>query len=264
MPELTTVPSDTPVLTDKVWFNDLSETPDAINQCELTALQTLLSPTLASTTEVLTGTDTAKATTPNAIAALWEKGSDIASAATITVGEGGFFHITGTTGPITDIDPGTDKAGRAFWLIFDSTPTLTHHATTLILPTGGNITAVAGDAALFISEGSDAVRCVLYRGRYASITTSGNIHAGNIISYSGYMSLGVTGSTPRVDSTASNIVRWLDPSAVGTAHLMFEMTAPAAPAANTMHLWVQDNGAGKTQLMVRFGSGAAIQIAIEP
>jgi hypothetical protein len=41
-----------------------------------------------------------------------------------------------------------------------------------------------------------------------------------------------------------------------------EMTAPAG-AANSARLFTQDNGAGKTQLMVIFGSGVAQQIAIE-
>jgi len=43
-----------------------------------------------------------------------------------------------------------------------------------------------------------------------------------------------------------------------------EMTAPAAPAANGYRIFAQDNGAGKTQLMVIFSSGAAQQIAIQP
>ena len=45
---------------------------------------------------------------------------------------------------------------------------------------------------------------------------------------------------------------------------MEEMTAPAAPAANTARLYVEDNGSGKTRLMVLFPSGAAQQVAIEP
>lgn len=44
----------------------------------------------------------------------------------------------------------------------------------------------------------------------------------------------------------------------------FEMTAPSAPAANGGRIFFQDNGAGKTQLMVIFSSGAAQQIAIQP
>ena len=43
-----------------------------------------------------------------------------------------------------------------------------------------------------------------------------------------------------------------------------EMTAPAAPGANGVRIFAQDNGAGKTQLLAIFASGAAQQIAIEP
>lgn len=43
-----------------------------------------------------------------------------------------------------------------------------------------------------------------------------------------------------------------------------EMTAPAAPAADKVRIYAQDNGAGKTQLMALFATGAAQQIAIEP
>jgi hypothetical protein len=42
----------------------------------------------------------------------------------------------------------------------------------------------------------------------------------------------------------------------------FEQTAPAAPAANGYRIFAQDNG-GKTELMVQFASGSAIQLAIE-
>jgi hypothetical protein len=41
-------------------------------------------------------------------------------------------------------------------------------------------------------------------------------------------------------------------------------SAPGAPSANVARLYAIDNGSGKTQLMVRFNSGAAQQIAIEP
>ena len=43
-----------------------------------------------------------------------------------------------------------------------------------------------------------------------------------------------------------------------------EMTAPAAPAANSVRIYAEDNGAGKTRLMALFATGAAQQIAIEP
>ena len=50
----------------------------------------------------------------------------------------------------------------------------------------------------------------------------------------------------------------------GGYHEMAEMTAPAAPATNSVRIYAQDNGAGKTQLMALFATGAAQQIAIEP
>ncbi len=43
-----------------------------------------------------------------------------------------------------------------------------------------------------------------------------------------------------------------------------EIAAPAAPAADGFRIFAQDNGGGKTQLMVIFSSGAAQQIAIQP
>ena len=49
----------------------------------------------------------------------------------------------------------------------------------------------------------------------------------------------------------------------GALHFQ-EQTAPSAPSANNVYLYAQDNGAGKTQLMARFATGAAQQIAIEP
>lgn len=39
------------------------------------------------------------------------------------------------------------------------------------------------------------------------------------------------------------------------------LTAPGVGQAN---VWCQDNGSGKTQLMVQFATGAAIQLAIQP
>ena len=43
-----------------------------------------------------------------------------------------------------------------------------------------------------------------------------------------------------------------------------EISAPSAPGANGFRLYAQDNGGGKTQLMVLFASGAAQQVAIQP
>jgi hypothetical protein len=48
------------------------------------------------------------------------------------------------------------------------------------------------------------------------------------------------------------------------AHFNFrERTAPAAPGANEANVWLQDNGAGKSQLMIQFATGAPIAIATQ-
>jgi hypothetical protein len=45
---------------------------------------------------------------------------------------------------------------------------------------------------------------------------------------------------------------------------LFEQASAPVGVANTGRIWVEDNGSGKTRLMVQFGTGSAVQIAIEP
>ncbi|MBK8200355.1 MAG: hypothetical protein IPK75_18565 [Acidobacteria bacterium] len=58
-------------------------------------------------------------------------------------------------------------------------------------------------------------------------------------------------------------IRGNSPTAGGALEFL-EQTAPSAPGANAVRLYAQDNGAGKTQLMALFNTGAAQQVAIEP
>lgn len=92
---------------------------------------------------------------------LSHKGSDIASAATTDLGaiEGLFHDITGTT-TITSF--GTVRAGILKVIKFEGALTLTHNATSLILPGGANITTANGDIAIVSSEGSGNWRCASY------------------------------------------------------------------------------------------------------
>jgi hypothetical protein len=89
------------------------------------------------------------------------KGADIASAAAIDLGAatGDFVDVTGTT-TITSL--GTVRAGREVVVRFTGILTLTHNATSLILPAAGNITTAANDCAIFRSLGSGNWQCVSY------------------------------------------------------------------------------------------------------
>lgn len=113
---------------------------------------------MSTTTQVLTGTDTVTAVTPDALAALWEKGANVASAATVTLGEGGAFHITGAV-TITDIDWTVAKDGRVAILYFDGAPLITHSAN-LVLQNAQNIQARAGDIGIFQQDVGDKVVCI--------------------------------------------------------------------------------------------------------
>lgn len=123
-------------------------------------------PGAATVTEVLTGTDGQKTVTSDALAGLWQRGTDIASSATLTLPTtgGGTFNVTGTT-TVTGISAA--QGGRCVKLRFDGSLTLTHNATTFILPGGGNIQTAAGDCAEFVNEAVTDVsgsswRCVSY------------------------------------------------------------------------------------------------------
>lgn len=89
------------------------------------------------------------------------KGSDVASAGTLTLGTQRYYHVTGTT-TITDIDFTDAVDGRWAWLVFDGALTLTHNSTTLKLPGGASITTAGGDRALFIQDSSDNIICLDY------------------------------------------------------------------------------------------------------
>jgi hypothetical protein len=105
----------------------------------------------ATVSEVLTGTSTAKAVTPDSLAGVWQRGTDIASASTLSLpaGGGGVFNVTGTTG-VTAIS--SAQGGRCIKLRFAGALIITHNATSMILPGAANITTAAGDTAIFVNE----------------------------------------------------------------------------------------------------------------
>ncbi len=99
--------------------------------------------------------------------------TNTASAATVDLGAiatGSYVHITGTNTTITSF--GTVAAGISRVLVFDGALTLTHNATSLILPGGANITTAAGDVAEFVSEGSGNWRCTAYLHAAGLVTAS--------------------------------------------------------------------------------------------
>ena len=118
------------------------------------------------------------------------KGADIASAATTDIGAatGEFVDVTGTT-TITAL--GTIAAGIARTVRFTGALTLTHNATSLILPGSANITTANGDCAIFRSLGSGNWKCIAYQ------TASGSPVIGSFVD-SSFRVVGSSDATKKI------------------------------------------------------------------
>lgn len=88
-------------------------------------------------------------------------GSNVASSGTVDLGasDSDYVTITGTT-TITSLGSTTTK--NHVWVKFSGALTLTHNGTSLILPTGANITTVAGDVAEFVRISGSNWQCLSY------------------------------------------------------------------------------------------------------
>lgn len=128
-------------------------------------------------TPILAG-GTGASTAVGALDNLFAQSTSIASATTtdLSTATGNYVEITGTT-TITGF--GTVSAGSVRILRFSGALTLTHNATSLILPGGANITTAAGDVAVFVSEGSGNWRCALFQ-RAASLPYDKNSVLGTV------------------------------------------------------------------------------------
>lgn len=106
--------------------------------------------------------------------------TDIASAATtdLSTATGDYVKVTGTT-TITSF--GTVAAGAERIVRFAGALTLTHNATSLILPTGANITTAANDVARFRSLGSGNWICIGYMRANGQALAAGSAATESII-----------------------------------------------------------------------------------
>jgi len=121
------------------------------------------------------------------------KGADVASATTTTiwVTDGNLIHITGTT-TITGFGTAA-QAGDERTIVFDGALTLTHNATSLILPGGANITTAAGDTAIVRAETTANARVISY------------------VKASGLAVIGETAATQADQETATSTTTYVSP-----------------------------------------------------
>lgn len=161
---LTIYPGESAIIicTGVVWYSlmKLAQAGVTTNQISTSGTSGVAFKNSGGTTSLTTGANNLLVTT-FAGAADFAKGADIASASTTNIGAatGNFVHVTGTT-TITSF--GTIAAGVHRIVRFAGVLTLTHNATSLILPGSSNITTAANDIGHFVSEGSGNWRCVAY------------------------------------------------------------------------------------------------------
>lgn len=124
------------------------------------------------------------------------QGASIASGTTVDLGTatGNYLSVTHTSGTtaIGSLGGASLEAGtqiKVHFSVSGGTLTLTHNATSLILPTGASITVATGDVAEFVKIDDAAAywRCVAYqRASGASLaSTSSSVPAGSLAAYGG-------------------------------------------------------------------------------
>lgn len=136
-----------------------------------------------------------------------------------------------------------------------------------------NLAAAQSADAFQVKNSSSAVIASITKDGYFSMATDGQLLINGTailrqVSGGGYCGFNIDGlqAQTRIGGSViyfgSGLKTYMDGP---TGALTFtEQTAPSAPGANEGTLYLEDNGAGKTKLMIRFNTGAAQQIAIEP
>lgn len=136
------------------------------------------------------------------------KGANVASASTVDLGaitDGNVIHITGTTA-ITSFGT-APTAGIVRQVIFDGALTLTHNASTLVLPGAANLTTRADDMIVLIADTTTKWRVFGYVGltgdnrAYSTTNNSYHISGGDKTTAAGDVIIGhLTGGTTGGDN----------------------------------------------------------------
>ncbi len=192
---------------------------------------------LATVAESGTGTDTSRIVTP---AGIYPAEVDIASGSTTNIGGAASsqVRITGTV-TITAFD--TVAAGIKRFCRFSGVLILTHNASSLILPSGANITTAAGDALLAVSLGSGNWVVELYQKSNGQAIVGGS--SGSNITSAAFASRPAPGNTGNLFLPSDGISTEFDN---GAAWLPWGPLWPLTPIVDADYSWVNQAGATAT------------------
>lgn len=203
---------------------------------------------------------------------------DIASASTTNIGTATSpkVQITGTTA-ITSLG-NTINAVRL--VRFGGALTLTHNATSLVLPcNGANITTASGDTALFASDASGNWRCLDYqRADGRMVNMAAPVFSGNVIGQS-FSGTGAAGTSVAIYGSASDVTskgiivqdgRLLVGQAAGADRTEPTSQFSILGAAYTAYHWMDANayyiGQNSNARSIRMysGSNTAVGVQLSP
>ncbi|MDX2074712.1 MAG: hypothetical protein SFX19_10190 [Alphaproteobacteria bacterium] len=193
--------------------------------------------------------------------------TNLASASTTNLGSLGVnsVAITGTT-TITAFGSSASIANPIYFIRFTGALTLTHNATSLILPGSANITTAAGDGAIMEYLGSGNWRCVNYQkadgtaiaGATGALTGITSINGGELAGFRNFLYNPFfdvwqrgTSFTPAASTVTYLADRWFGYRATDTAWTVSQQTALAGYSQYGMK--VQRNNGSATTNQIRVG-----------
>ena len=157
------------------------------------------------------------------------KGADVAAAATVELGEGRFFHVTGSGGPVTAMRFEEPQDGRWALVVFDASPLLETSAGLVI--SGGDYQAAAGDMALLVQDTSTQRRLVPFRvnGKPVVMPTAAEVTS---MAAGAITATTVQGAIDEIAAEAAFLT-----GAAFTGPVSVELTDAGASTGPTLSLW---------------------------
>jgi hypothetical protein len=132
---------------------------------------------------------------------------------------------------------------------------------------GGHVRMAGGNNGLIWPEITTAVKNIEDASTNQGNIFVGQFATGNIIRMANTRVYDRSAQVLELPNTDVSLRRGILSGTAGAGYLEFlaeQSVDPTAPAANGARMFTKDNGAGKTQLCVRFASGAVQVIATEP
>ncbi|MEZ0226527.1 MAG: hypothetical protein ACAH83_18365 [Alphaproteobacteria bacterium] len=205
---------------------------------------------------------------------LLARGTALASASTVDLGaaDSDYVEISGTT-TITSL--GSTTVRNHVWVRFQGVLTLTHNATSLILPTAANITTATGDVAEFVRVSGSNWQCLGYvpaSGKPVAVIARADLPSGSVIqtvsaTYTSNADLTTTipldDTIPQITEGTEVVTVTITPtSATSTIEVSFYAFGSASSASVLIAALFKDSGSNALQVFTMVAGGSSLPDSI--